>query len=614
MRSFLLKTSILGRMTGELCDRLLERSDSQAMLQELETANLFLVPLDEQRRWYRYHHLFAEVLRAHLRQAYPGQLAELHERAAEWYEQNGFVSEAIHHALAVGDQPRAARLIENNALAMLMRGEAVTVLTWIQSIAPLARERPWLGIHQAWAFICTGQFDRIEPLLHETEERIGVPGSDGGADKIRYHIAGIRALAAVRQGAQEAIDLANQALQLLPGGDPAVHSVIVYTLGEASWSTGDLAGARRAFAEASRIDRAAGNLHIAVLGLSGVADLLAEEGKLHSAAETYRAAAQTATRSDGRMAPFATRAWLGLSHVEYEWNDLVSSARHMEQAFGLARRWGNPNELVRAGLMQARLWQAQGDTLGAFQTLREVEELAQNRGVTPPTAHQVDAFRVRLWLAQSNLEAVSRWVGEQTLDPCDEISYWHQTAYLTLARILMVQERADTALTLLERLLEQVEAHRQMGLALEILLLQSLAFDQQNDTPRALAVLGRALMLGQPEGYVRVFLDEGAPMVKLLRQAGSQGEAPKYVARLLSQFDREIGISPARQQPLIEPLTDRELQVLRLMVDGLPNQEIADRLVVALGTIKTHTASLYRKLNVASRSQAAARARDLGLL
>ena len=431
VRSFLLQTSILGRMTGELCDQLLRRSDSQATLRQLETANLFLIPLDEERLWYRYHHLFADVLRTQLRQATSDLLPELHQRAAEWYEQNGFISEAITHALAVGDQQHAARLIEDNALAVLIRGEAVTVLNWIAAIAPLVDERPWLGIHQSWAFICTGQFDRIEPLLQNTEERIDALGSDGEADKMRYHIAGIRALAAVRRGAQEAIDLAQQALQLLPEGDPAVHSVIIYTLGEASWSTGDLAGARRAFIEASRIDKAAGNIHVAVVALSGVADLLAEEGKLHSAADNYRAAAQTATRSDKRVAPFATRAFLGLSHLAYEWNDLVSSARHAEQGLELARRWGNPNEMLRAGLMRARLRQAQGDMLGAVELLHEVEELAQDQGVTPPTAHQVDAFRVRLWLAQSNLEAAANWAGEQTLDPGDEISYWHQVAYLT---------------------------------------------------------------------------------------------------------------------------------------------------------------------------------------
>ena len=615
MRSFLLQTSILGRMTSELCDRLTGRSDSQAMLRQLETANLFLVPLDEERHWYRYHHLFADVLNTQLRLAYPDRLVGLHERAAEWHEQNGYISEAISHALAAGDQLRAARLIENNALAMLMRGEAVTVLTWITSMTPLVRERPWLAILQSWAFTCTGQLDQLEFLLQDAERNLVSPGSTEDSQAMRSHIAAIRALAAARRGeAQQAIALAREALDRLPESEAIIRGIVIFTLGEASWQTGDLAGARRAFAEASQINRAVGNFLAGVLALSSIAVLLTEQGELHRAAETYQMAVEMATRSDGRMMPAAVQACLGLSSLEYEWNELNAAGRSAQQALELGRRWGNPNTLAGTYLMRARLQQAQGDTMGAFASLHEAEELARGQGVTPPTSHQVDAFRVRLLLSQANLEAVTRWAQKQALNPNDEISYHHQMAYLTLARILIAQNRADMALILLERLLVQVEALGQMGRALEVLILQSLSLADLGDTPRALSVLARALTLGQSEGYTRVFLDEGAPMAKLLRHAGSHGVSPKYVAGLLSQFDREIGITLATQQPLIEPLTERELEVLRLMADGLSNQAIADRLIVALGTIKAHTASLYRKLDVISRTQAVARARELGLL
>jgi LuxR family maltose regulon positive regulatory protein len=270
--------------------------------------------------------------------------------------------------------------------------------------------------------------------------------------------------------------------------------------------------------------------------------------------------------------------------------------------------------LANAQLVQARLQQVQGDTVAAFESLRQAEALAQGQGVTGVTALRVEALRVRLRLAQANREAVTRWSREQPFDLHGEISYQSQMAYLTLARILIVQKKADTAMTLLARLLEQVEAHEQMGRALEVLILQSLALADSGDTAGALTTLARALMLGQSEGYVRVFLDEGAPMAELLRHAGSHGISSKYVAELLSQFDGEIGFTPDTQQPLIEPLTERELEVLRLLAEGLSNQEIANELVVALGTAKTHTASLYRKLDVASRTQAVARARELGLL
>jgi len=615
VRSFLLQTSILGRMTGELCDRLMGRSDSQTMLRQLDEANLFIVPLDEERHWYRYHHLFAEVLRNQLRQAYPDQLPELHRRAAEWYEQNGLVSEAINHALAAGDPLRAARLVEQNALAMLMRGDAVTVLNWITSITPLVQERLWLGIYQSWAFICTGQLDKLEAPLQRAEWRIAPQVSDANSQAMRSHIAAIRALAAVRRGdAQQAIDLAREALEWLPASNAVIRGVVVFTLGEASWQTGDLAEARRAFTESSKIDRAAGNFLAAVLALSSVAVLLTEQGELHRAAETYQTTMQMATRSDGRMMPAAAQACLGLSGLEYEWNNLDAAGRHAQQTPELGRRWGNPDTLAGTHLMRARLQQAQGDTAGSFEALRQAEELARGQGVTPATAYRVDATRLRMWLAQGNLEAMAGWAREQALDPHDEIAYPRQIAYLTLARILIAENRTETALSMLERLMVQVEALGQMGRALEVLILQSLAFDQQGDTLRALAVLARALTIRQSEGYVCVFLDEGAPMSRLLRQAGSHGVAPKVVAGLLSQFDKEIGISPARQQPLIEPLTDRELQVLRLLADGLSNQAIANRLIVAVGTVKTHTASLYRKLDVTSRTQAVARATELRLL
>jgi LuxR family maltose regulon positive regulatory protein len=517
VRSFLLQTSILGRMTGELCDRLTGRSDGQAMLRQLETENLFLIPLDEERRWYRYHHLFAEVLRTHLQRAYQDQLAELHKRAAEWYEQNGFVPEAVHHALAAGDQLLVARLMEKNAMAMLMRGEAVTVLTWITTIAPLVREHPWLAIYQSFAFICTGQLDQVERVLQELDRHLTLPVMDAEAEAMRSHIAVIRALATAQRGeAQQATTLAQQALDLLPEGDTVIRGILIFTLGDACWQTGDLAEARRAFVEASQINKAVGNFLGGVLALSSVAALLTEQGELHRAAETYQTAVQMATRSDRRIMPAAAHACLGLSDLEYKWNELDAAGRSVLQALELGLRWGNPDTLANAHLMRARLQQAQGDTTAAFGSLREAEALAQGQGVTAVTTLRVEAIRVRLWLAQANLEAVTHWSREQPFDFHGEISYQNQVAYLTLARILIAQNRADTALILLERLLVQVEALGQMGIALEVLILRSLALADSGDTPGALTTLARALMLGQSEGYVRVFLDEGTPMVKLL--------------------------------------------------------------------------------------------------
>ena len=615
VKTFLLQTSILDRMTGELCDSLTGRSDSQVLLRQLDQANLFLVPLDEQRRWYRYHRLFAELLRNHLQEATPDQFRELHRRAAGWYERHGFVSEAIKHFLAAGDQQRTAQIIERNAMARLMHGDSVTVLNWINAVTPLLQGRPWLVVYQSWAQVITGEIEQIEARLQTAESWIDSHASDTNAREMGFHIAAIRALVAHRRGkARQAIDLASQALERLPGSEPTIRSIITLTLGDARWSIGDLTGAKQVFTQASRIDRGASSPFVAVLALSSTGVLLTEQGQLHRAAETFKKVIHLTTQTNGRKLPAAAVACLGLSGLAYEWNHLTAAGRYAQQAIELGSRWGNPDTLAKAHLMQARWQQTQGDTVGALESLRQAEELARGPGVAPWSGMRIDAFRVQLWLEQANLEAAARWARQHALDLDDEISYPHQVAYLILARILVAQNRLDAALSLLERLLAQFETLGQMGRALELLLLRALALQAQGDKPGALAVLARALALGEPEGYLRIFLDEGAPMIELLRHAGSRGIAPKYVANLLSEFNQGAGATPASQQPLIKPLTDRELQVLRLLAEGLSNQAIADRLVVALGTVKSHTASLYRKLDVTSRTQAVARATDLGLL
>jgi LuxR family maltose regulon positive regulatory protein len=615
VRTFLLQTSILDRMTGELCDNLTGRSDSQALLRQLDQANLFLVPLDEQRQWYRYHHLFAELLRSQLREAASDQVPELHRRAVRWYEQNGLESEAIKHALAAGDQSHAARIVEQNAMARLMRGDSITILNWIDAVAPLVPERPWLGVYQSWGLLITGEIEPIEIRLQAAESWIESHASNSEAQEMGFHIAAIRALVAGRRGEPlRAIDLAHKALGRLPESESTIRSIITFTLGDMAWSIGDLAGARRAFEEASRIDRVAIDPLAALLARSSVGVLLTEQGELHRAAETFRTVIQMATQPNGRRRPVAAVACLGLSGLAYEWNDLDAAGRYVQQALELGARWGNPDTLANAHLIRSRWQQARGDTSGALESLRQAEELARGPGVTPWSGLRIDAFHVRLWLAQDNLESAARWARQLELDPEDEISYPRQIAYLTLARILVVQNQLEAALVLMERLLAQFEALGQIGRALELLLLKALTLEARGDTPGALAVLAKVLALGEPEGYLRAFLDESAPIIELLRHAGSRGIAPKYVAKLLSEFNQGIGPAPDLQQPLIEPLTSRELQVLRLIAEGLPNQAIADRLVVALGTVKSHTASLYRKLSVTNRTQAVARATELGLL
>ncbi len=497
---------------------------------------------------------------------------------------------------------------------MLMRGDAVTVLKWIEALTPVIQDHLWLVIYQSWGYICTGQLEKIEFSLQGVENQINSSKLKVNWDAVQAHIAAIRALVFLRRGdVPHAIEMGHLALECLPPSAANIHSVIVYTLGEANWLAGDLDGAKHAFAEASLIDAATGNVLAAVLALSSVAVLMTEQGELHRAEENYQTAIQMATLSNGRLLPAAARACLGLSSLEYEWNDLPAATYHVEQALELGRRWGNPDTLAGIHLMKARLLRAKGDTQGAFELLNQADGLGSGRGLILSTMDQLNAFRVQLWLAQGNLIAASNWARGQTFIPDEPITYSMQSSLLTQVRILIAQDQSETAMRLLVRLYEQAEASGQLGRALELLLLQARVHKDLGDTPRALAVLSQALTIGQSEGYLRTFLDEGAPIVELLRLAASHGISPKYVAGLLSHFDRGAAPSRVAPQPLIEPLTERELQVLRLLAEGLSNQAIAGQLIVALGTVKTHTASVYRKLDVISRSQAVARARDLGL-
>lgn len=612
VRDFLLDTSILDRMTAELCDVMLERNDSREVLQQLERANLFLIPLDGERRWYRYHHLFAELLRSQLQATARDRLPELHRRAAGWYEKHGFTSEAISHALAADDLQAAARMIENNAIGWLLHGDNITLLNAIDAVKSIIPEHPWLGIYRSWAFLITGDVDSIEPLLRNAEESSASRGSSIEAQEMGYHIAAIRAFMAGRRGRnQEAVDLMQRALERVPEGETAIRNILLLTLGDACLSLGNLDEARSALEE---LDRAAGSSLLSLLALSSLGVLYDEQGELHRAADTFQAVISRSEKPDGRKQPMASVASLGLAGLEYEWNNLDAAERYAEEALELGVRWGHLETLAKAHLTQARIKQAAGDMAGTHECLRQSEGLARGQGVTPWTKLRIEAFRIRLALAQGQLEPAIRWASEHPSDPDKEIAYNRQIEVVAKVRILLAQKQPDAALILLDRLLDRFGDRGQTARTMEFLLLKALALAARRDIPAALSPLARALTLGEPEGFMRIFLDEGNPMMELLRHAGSRGIAPKYVARLLAAENRATVMAPASRQPLIEPLTERELEVLRLISQGFSNQAIADRLVVALGTVKTHTASLYRKLDVSSRTQAVARASELGLL
>jgi LuxR family maltose regulon positive regulatory protein len=647
-QDFLLQTAGLDRLTAPLCEAVTGRSDSQAMLEHLERANLFIVPLDQHRRWYRYHHLFADLLRGRLEQSRPDQVAALHHRASTWYEQNGSLAEAVAHALAADDVERAAALIEGNVIALLGHRELSALLSWLGALPdPIVRARPWLSIAYAWALLYAGQLGTAERFLQEAEKHVPTldlsperdsapvlveipaarpttaasPTEIDGSRHIAGHIAVIRAYQAglvtdhVRSGA-----LSRQALEWLPEDDLLARGLAATLLAIALRRTGDLAGAAEAFAEAIAIGQMAGDSFVADLSRVNLAGLRLEQGRLHEAAALFRSVAlpseERADRSGGTRPPTAGLAHGRLATVLCEWNELEAALRHARQGIEISRRWGQAEFLLTNYLDLAEVLAATGDAEGTMEALRLTRQAQQDL----PWPIWIAALEAQLRLRLGDDAHGRNWVQTSGLDVEDEIGLPERVAYVTLARMLLHQGDVTKAQYLLNRLLRMTEDSGSMGISIQVLVLQALAFQSRGQSDQALATLSRALAIGEPEGYVRTFSGEGAQMEQLLRQAGRRGILVSYVTRLLAAMGttpselRPPAVHVTQPSPLIEPLSMREIEVLQLLADGLSNKEIAQRLVISIGTVKNHLKSIYGKLEVDSRTRAVARGRTLGLL
>ena len=645
IQDFLLKTSILERMTASLCDAVTDRNDSQAILHHLDQANLFIVPLDDERRWYRYHHLFTDLLRSRLEQSQSDQMPALHRRASEWYEKKGLITEAVGYALAAYDIERVVRMVAGNALAMIYYGELRTLVGWLDALPDEAvRSQPWLSVAHAWTLAQAGRLDAVEPLLQEAEKVLvgldehieGPVLSEGDRDGVRPcvklgmnsaegqriagHIAAIRAYAAARRGEMtRAAELAREALQHLPAGDLMVRGYTTTLLGAVLRPSGDLAAAAEACAEAIAISQAAGDSHLAADVLCDLAALQFLQGQLRKAAATCRDAQQITdeyARRGGRPLPTMGYAYILLSAVLREWNDLETATRYAREGLELCRQWGQTDVLVYGYSQVAKVLQAIGDADGALEAIQKGKRIASN--VSPWPGIRVAAQQARLWLAQGNLGAASCWAEESGLSIDDELSFQHLFRYTILVRVLMAQGAFDEAVVLLARLLKAAEAAGAMDYTVEMLVLQAIALQAQGEIGQALDALERVLSLAEQEGYVRIFIDEGAPMGQLLRQAAARGIAVGYVGRLLAALEQEIkdGHRLGRAVPgsMVEPLSERELEVLRLLTTHLSSTEIARELIISVNTVRSHIKSIYSKLDVHRREDAAQRAEKLDLL
>ncbi len=632
VQQFLLHTCILERLNGPLCDAVTEQEGSQLMLEALDKANLFVVTLDDERRWYRYHHLFAEVLCSHLRQAQSTLVPELHRRASAWYEQHELPAEAVQHALAIPDAELAARLIEPIALPVAIHGQVSTVLGWMNALpeAPV-RTRPLLCVYYARLLLYTNQLEAAEELLQETERCVQEEVPAEQARIIQGWVLSTRAgIAGLSGDRPHAIPLAHQALELLPEVEVIPRAGAIVTASRAYELSGDVTpAAQQEVTAADVLIRTFDNPFAAVSSIAHLARLHVLQGKLRQAAALYAQVVQMVPRPEVLQTMFTSLYYyFDLGDLLREWNELDVAERHLMQGMALLKE-GLSVELflaIRGYTALARLLQARGNSYEPLATLDALAHLAEQRHFAVYLTTQGAAVHAQLELAQGNLAAAIRWADSSGLSTNDDdLPYPREGEYLALVRVRIAQGRDDPAapflqdvLRLLDRLLQDAEAKTRLNSVLEILVLRALALDAQGNRTGALATLERALLLAAPEGYIRLFVDEGASMLDLLRQAHAGSSVPGYVATLLSAFGEQhisdLPLSSPRPDPLVEPLTEREREVLRLLLEGASNREIARRLVLSVNTVKRHVYNLCGKLGVQSRTQVIIRARALNLL
>lgn len=621
VQTFLLRTSILDRLCGPLCDALLldASASGQATLEYLEHANLFIVPLDNERRWYRYHHLFADLLRQRLHQwttdggqrANSSPVPELHKRASQWYEDNGLLIEAFHHAVAANDIERTARIVQTKGIPLHFRGVVTAILNWLESLPRAVLDaRPSLWWTYAALLLVSGQTTGVEEKLQVAEAALQ-GGPEGQADdKTRPLIGQIAAaratLALTRYDVETMLTQSRRALEYLSPKNLSLRANAHWTLGFAYFFQGDRAAARQALTEAVSLSQRAGDIFTTILATIGLGGLQEADNQLHLAAETYRRVLQWA---GDQPLQIIYEAHLGLARVLYEWNDLDAAEEHGRQSLYLARQYDKViDRFIVCEVFLARLKLAQGDVAGAAAILAQASQSARQQNFVYRIP-EVAAAQVVTFLRQGNLAAAAHLTQTHDLP-------------LSQARVHLAQGDTSAALAVLGPLRQQMEAKGWEDERLKAMVLQAVALQAHGEKDKAVQLLGDALALAEPGGFIRIFVDEGIPMAQLLAEAVTRGMMPDYTGKLLAVFEAEeqkgkdkssLPVAPPVQS-LIEPLSQRELEVLQLIAQGLSNREISERLFLALDTVKGHNRKIFDKLQVQRRTEAIARARELGLL
>lgn len=613
-QDFLLKTSILEQMCGPLCEAVvsgLANGEGQAILQHLERSNLFVLPLDDQRIWYRYHRLFADLLARQLSQAVPGQVKMLHERASAWFEANSLLDFAIDHALVAEDFERAGSLIEFAAEEMLMRSQFATLSRWVGSLPEeVLLSRPLLHLYYAWALLFSGQ------PISDIEARLGALAREPGISP--GQLAPLWAYIAIFQGRiPQAIQLAHQAIAELPLEDRFLRSTANWIVNLEYVISGEREAVPQSLEPVIQMSQAIGNLTLAVMATCNLADTYLSLGKLDLAEETYQRALDLAVDSQGNRLPVSGIAQTRLAEVWRERNDLHRAEEVIKEGIRILESW---NELgtIAATLSLAQIRQERGDAQEANALIAKAAYLAAHFDATTIDDRMAALIQLRLRLAQGDLSFVRTWLESAVSPGADTGAYeslFFQREQILRARALIVVNRPSEAIPLLEPLVAILEREGRKRRLAEVLALTALAYHAMGELDRAMRVIGQAISLSEAGGFVRTIVGEGEAMQALLLQAERRGIHPGYTRYLLEAFAFVPAEKTSPEGPsLPEALSQRELDVLNLLAMGMTNREIAERLFISLRTVKFHTGNIFSKLGVRNRTQAVARARELGLL
>lgn len=626
VQAFLIKTSILDRLTASLCDEVVGQDDSREILEFLERANLFIVSLDEERNWYRYHQLFRDLLSKKARQLYPGEVIDWHRRAHRWYERNGSFEESIEHALLAKDYEHATKLIDTFAQPILSRGEFYTFKGWIKRLPEtIIGNQPDLILFYAWALVATDSpYKEVESWLKKVD--VTSEGNDAKVGILRGF------LEFVNGEVFRAENILHTALANLPDEDSLFHSIATWLLSLFSVYTGNFSDGTHKLEALAQTSLQKRHIVITAGALCAMAEIHQRLGQLKQAKDDFEQALSISRDSRGRL-PVAARALMGMAELMREWNDLETAEGYCLEGIELAKSLREVTS-ISAYITLANVRRARGDEQGAFQAMDSARELALQTEATDLDDIIVSAYRARLAVMCGNLKAVEIWMRSRNLESTFDLNVldqkedyyrYHILKYelLVIGRLLIASDQPGEALTLLDTLHKKMEGQGRIHLMIETLLLSSIASHNLGNQTQAQEYFERCLFLAEPGGYVRLFLDEGPVVGMLLQGAIKTGTCVEYASKLLQEYKagtnqkeakKVISQSQTPQQPnLLEPLTERELELLLLISKGLSNQAIAQRLFISLPTVKWHTSNIYRKLGVSSRTQAIVQAKTLNL-